>query len=206
MIIREMVLEDLGEVAEIHVEELPDDFCALLGEVFLSKTFYPELLRGCDVALCAADEQKVVGFILFSSDPNFLHSLTLNHFHVIGSSILPHLTKIKFLRYLFEVGILLLSRDDRLCGCELSYIALSKSHQGNGLGIRLVRKGLSELKRKGIYYCWVKTLSSTAENIRFYEKIGFKLIKAYLGRTYMAIKLDSTIEIMTHIDTWASIR
>ena len=173
------------------MDELPDDFCSLLGKVFLSRIFYPELFKVSEVALCVADKKEVLGFVIFSSDKSFLRRLAINHFFIIIRYSLPHIFRIGFLRYLFEVIILLFSNDDRLHGCELSYIALSKDHQGQGFGEKLLKKGLSELSRKGNNYCWVKTLSTTSKSIRFYEKIGFELLKVQLGRTYFAINIDT---------------
>ena len=194
MRIRDLTSDDLAEVAKIHLEELPDDFCSLLGKDFATNLFYPELFEVSDVALCVADDGGLRGFVFFSSDKGFLRRLATRHFFQMVRYSLPHVFEIKFLRYLFEVFILIFASDDRLCGAELAYIAVSGAHQGRGLGSELTKRGLSDLGEVGIHTCWVKTLASTPESVRFYEKVGFKLLKTHLGRAYLTICIDTVGE------------
>lgn len=193
MLIRELASDDLGRVAEIHREELPDDFCSLLGKDFLAEVFYPELLKVSEVALGVAEEGEIVGFAFFTSDNSYLRHMALRRFFAITRYTLPNILKIGFLRYLFEVVILLFYKGDWMRGAELSYIAVSKAYQGKGLGGQLVEKGLASLRGKGIHHCWVKTLASAAGDIKFYKSVGFNLIKVHMGRAYMLVHLDTTL-------------
>lgn len=191
MLIRELTTDDIKRVAEIHAAELPDDYCSLLGKDFLSEIFYRELFRVSEVALGVADNGKIIGFVFFSSDSNFLRRLALRHFYKMVRYSLPNIFKFRFLRYLFEVVFLLFYKDDWMRGAELSYIAVSKSYQGKGLGRQLVERGFSLLRGKGIHYCWVKTLASATDDIKFYENVGFELIKIRIGRAYMISHIDT---------------
>ena len=184
--IREIEPRDILEVASIHRAELPDDLCALLGQRFLERVFYPELLHNSDAALCA-DDGVVVGFVFFSSNEKFLRNLIIKYGLRIFWYSLPNLRRAWFWRYAAEAVMLLTVRDDRLRGSELVYIAVSRARQHAGIGSSLTRLGLAELRRRGIRRCWVKTLASTPLNVKFYEKLGFRRLKSHLGRVYLSL-------------------
>lgn len=61
---------------------------------------------------------------------------------------------------------------------ELLYIFSTKSK--TGLGSILLYKSIRSFKNKTTFY--VKTLKKTENNIKFYEKNGFKIIKKIAGR------------------------
>ena len=185
--IRDVEAGDIPQIAAIHRAELPDDLCALLGQKFLERIFYPELLRNSDAALCADDGAGVVGFVFFSSNEQFLRNLVMRYSHRILWYGLPNLRKPWFWRYAVEAVMLLAVKDDRLCGSELVYIAVSRARQHAGIGSSLTRVGLAELRQRGIGRCWVKTLASTPLNVEFYEKLGFRQFKSHLGRVYLSL-------------------
>lgn len=187
MQIRTLTEKDIDRIAQIHHEELPDDFCALLGLEFLQSVYYPELFKVCDVKLGAVDnEDTVQGFAIFSADKKFLRRLVTYHpIKLLESMDWRAFLRPHFFRYVVEVLILILTPDDRLRGAEFAYFGVSKKHQGKWLGFQLIRHGFSELRDLGITHSWLRTLDSTPQNVQFYEKIGFKRLKLYLGRVYM---------------------
>ena len=191
---RKLTPGDLGQVSRIHSEELPDDFISLLGETFLRDNFYPGLLKTADVALCGVHQGTITGFVVFSSDETFFSRLALDHWSALLRYSYTRLLQLKFLRYLFEVLLLLLVNDNRLRGPELVYIAVSRTWARKGLGSAMTRTALLDLHRSGVEMCWVKTLKKTPQNISFYESMGFQILKTYLGRTYMTIRLDRLIK------------
>ena len=186
---RPLTSDDIPAIASIHQTELPDDFCAILGDRFLSALLYPGLLKVSDVALGTEQKGKLIAYVLFSQDEGFFSSLVFGNFWSFLSFVIPNLLKWRFLKYLLEVVLLVFKKDDRLKGHELAYIAVHKAYAGQGIGSELVRQSLAQLREKGFEHAWVKTLASTPENIRFYEKAGFEVLKTYLGRTYLTIRL-----------------
>lgn len=186
--------KDIDRIAQIHREELPDDFCALLGFDFLRRVYYPELLKVCDVKLGATDEDDVVqGFAIFSSDEKFLRRLVTHHsIKMLQSIDWRACFRLSFFRYVIEVLILIFTPDDRLRGAEFSYFGVSKRHQGKWLGLKLIQQCFAELKNRGITYCWLRTLASTPQNVRLYERAGFKYSKVYLGRVFMVREITAS--------------
>jgi ribosomal protein S18 acetylase RimI-like enzyme len=182
---REMNPDELYRIAEIHLEVLPRDFSSFLGKEFLKEHFYPALFGSSDVALCALYRQQVVGYVLFSSDESLYRRLVMRNWATMLRFSLAHLVNIRFLKYIVEVFLLLAFQDSRLHGPELVYIGVVPEFQGGGVGSQLISRSIDSLEQAGFSSSWVKTLSSTPQNVRFYEKAGFKIVRTYLGRTYL---------------------
>lgn len=192
MTIIEVKPEHLRQISEIHRTALPDDFCSILGREFLENIYYPALLKNPqNIGLCAVDDSNVNGFIFFESNPKFLNELIRAHFFAILCKALKYIWKPSFIGYVISVVILVFFRKPQPYekGCELNYIAVRNSNQGQGIGKKLVTKGLQEVSKTSANYCWVKTLEKTPETIHFYESLGFTRYQTFLGRTYLFYKL-----------------
>lgn len=185
--IRNLTADDASEVVQLYREALPGDFAVLLGEEFLARVLFPELLRASEVALGAEDSNGLVAFVFFSSDHGFFPRLVRRRSLVMLRYAIRKLVYLSFLQYLGEVLLLLLSRRGPLAKYELSYIAVRPKYQGRGVGSRLTKAGLAALSEYGARDCWVKTMNATPLNVRFYEKLGFRMVKSHLGRTYLAM-------------------
>lgn len=194
MTIRPLHNRDIERVSQIHFEELPDDFCSLLGKNFLFRVFYPELFHASLIKLGAVDESDTVqGFIFFSMDETFFRRMITSHFFKILKNINWKIFfNLNFYHTVFEIIILIFTHDNQLKGAEEVYLAVSRKHQGKWLWMKLFEEGFSELSKKGITDCWLKTLASTPNNVFLYEKVGFKHLKTYLGRVYMIKEISQS--------------
>lgn len=187
MTIRPLGPRDVEQVSRIHLEELPQDFCALLGPKFLSRVFYSELFKVSEVKLGIVDDRDdVCGFAVFSTDAGFLRRLIARRFLWLPAVVdWRALVRPSFWSYLLEVMILLFTRDARLQGAELVYFAVSRNRRVGWLSFELIARGLAQLRESAIESCWLKTLESTPLVVRFYEMAGFQRLKLHLGRVYM---------------------
>jgi len=178
-----------AETARLHASALPDDFVSQLGPGFLERVYYTELLKDPDTSgWCSFHEGKIAGFVFFTSNPAFHRNLFLGRPGTFFVHALKRCWSPRFLRLSLEVLGLLFFRGRRPeeAGAELGYIAVDRACRGQGIGSALVRHGLEMLKRGGHSRCWVKTLASTPETIRFYEGLGFKTCQKFLGRVFLS--------------------
>lgn len=66
---------------------------------------------------------------------------------------------------------------------ELSWLAVSRESQGQGIGYDLVKSTLNQLSEKGFKICYVKTLAETdddagyAKTRAFYKSLGFNTLE-----------------------------
>jgi ribosomal protein S18 acetylase RimI-like enzyme len=185
--------EHLDRIAEIHLKTLPDDFCSLLGYKFLKSIYYPTLMKAeKSIGLCAIKGDDVCGYVFFVNDKQFTKNVFFNQFFKILTISLPKLLSISFIRYVISIFILLFYRKSNSIeknGYELNYIAVAYQYQGNGIGKKLVYKGLTMLASMESEFCWLKTLKHTPKTIKFYKDMGFKIYDEFLGRVYLCKKL-----------------
>lgn len=192
--VTDLTQADCTVISELHKQELPNDFCSLLGEKFMRETFYPELLKSENTfGLCVRSSKKIIAFVIFSANLDFLKNLVRKKTKKITYACLPNILNLKFIRYVLEVFILVFFKKPFpfFTAYELTYIAIDRQFQGIGLGSLLVKSGLQVLKNMGHEICWVKTLENTPETIRFYEKNNFNLSNRSFGRAYLVHTTDS---------------
>ena len=182
-------MEWAHEVAHIHKSALPSDIATLLGDSLLTQTFYPSLMGSADVTLGAFIANELTGFVVFSSDQSCYSGLIRNNFLTLAIAGLMKSLSEEFWRNAFSVGRYMLSSGQPPAGSELAYIAVCPRFRGQGIGTRLVERGFERLQTLGILNCWVKTLESTPENIRFYEKLGFTFWSSTRGRMILTTEV-----------------
>jgi ribosomal protein S18 acetylase RimI-like enzyme len=188
--IRDIPAELTDEVARIHQSALPSDIAALLGGQFLTRVFYPALIGSSDTALGAFKGDNLVGFIVFSSDDSFYPRLVRKNFMKLALAGLSRSISPAFWRNAFSVARYMLSAGKPPDGSELAYIAVRPDFHGQGIGTQLVETGFERLRAAGITDCWVKTLESTPENVRFYERLGFEFHSSNRGRVILAVDIN----------------
>jgi len=189
--IRELQETDVDKVTQLHIDELPSDFLAILGQSFLKRYYYPFLFKNCDLGLGVEDQSGIIGYVVFCSDEDFLRKFVKKHFWVLSAACLKHSLSPRFIRYIIEIFFLLGFHSEKLKGHELCYIAVSSSQHDKGLGSLLVKQAHEKLKSRGLLHGWVKTLVSTPRTIKFYERLNYKLAATKLGRAYLSIELNS---------------
>lgn len=192
--IRLIETSDIEIIAKIHRAALPLDFCSLLGHDFLLNIYYPQLMLAKDhFGLCAVDSNnQIAGFIFFLKGKNFFQHLFFNYFlKLVGLGMRQILNK-QFIAQSISIFALLFLRAQKPQekDYELNYIAINPDYQGKGIGSRLINEGLKQLTEKNASLCWVKTLTITSENRKFYEKNGFETYDKSFGRTYLCHYLN----------------
>lgn len=181
--VRPLTGDDVGAMARIHVDALPTDFVALLGERYARETFYPAVLRGGGFGIVAEDREGVAGFVLFAPPGHsLLADLGAGGLWRTAKAVIARRFDLAFFRYAVDVLVMMLRMGAGFPGTELAYIAVRPGQQSRGLGSRLTEEGITESARRGHQRVWVKTLCSTPETVRFYVKLGFSLLVVLQGR------------------------
>jgi len=182
--------EHLDQVARIHSEALPDDIASLFGSRFLNKALYPTMFESADVCIGAFTDGELVGFVFFSSDESLYTAVIRRHFMLMAWAGLLKLASVPFLMNAFSVARYMISSGAPPGGSELAYVAVSPEHQRRGVGSLLIQEGMDRLRSMGIRKCWLKTLESTPENVKFYEALGFKTVQIKQKRVILVRELD----------------
>ncbi|MDB4534163.1 GNAT family N-acetyltransferase [Vicingaceae bacterium] len=186
--IRSIVEQDFQSISAIHRQGFPHDLFAQLGPSFLTNVFYPRLFGSANaVGLLAEIEAQPVAFVCFNSDNELFTSLVKQQF---GKIFLLSLCRIWNLRFVLNclvslIVMFLRRKPPEEMGTELTLLIVHPDYQGMRIGAELVQQGFRKLEENGEKSCWLKTMSKTTRNVRFYEKQGFEIYQQFCGRTYL---------------------
>jgi predicted N-acetyltransferase YhbS len=73
------------------------------------------------------------------------------------------------------VGQLQLTDADEPSAAEIKNMAVAPSHQGRGIGRALVRAAIDRARREGRTAVVVATAAADTGNLRFYQRVGFRM-------------------------------
>ena len=75
------------------------------------------------------------------------------------------------------LGLALVVTGPQGCFAELKVLAVAEDRQGTGLGTRLVEAAVETARRAGAALLEVSTASADIGNLRFYQRVGFRMAR-----------------------------
>lgn len=168
-----------SSIASLHRICLPNDILSILGEKVLNKFYHFCILKNnCSYSIYFVDGNPL-GICLFSKKFSLAKFVKENFFLITCSSLRNIVLKPKNVFIFVDIVRLLIRFPSKLPEWELLYIFVDKSLRGRSIGRQLIKESLPGAPS------WVKTLSSTQENVLFYEKNGYKVECKVEGRTFL---------------------
>ena len=73
------------------------------------------------------------------------------------------------------VGHLQLTATERSGAAEVKNMAVDPAHQGQGIGRALMSAGMADARREGCATLVVATAAADTGNLRFYQRLGFRM-------------------------------
>jgi ribosomal protein S18 acetylase RimI-like enzyme len=183
--VRNIKLEDIDSIVDVHTEAFSDFFLTTLGRNFL-KIYYTSLIKNNDgIALCAHDELKViVGFCAGTTNSEGFHKrLIMCNPVKFGVQIFILIIKkpksiIRLFSNLEKQPLKQISGKI----AELLSIGITKSAKGMGVGTALVEKFDIELKRRGSTIVTLTTdFYDNDKVISFYNKHGYDIQSEFIA-------------------------
>jgi len=192
VIVREAAPGEIGAVARMHFEALPDDFLPSLGLDFLERVHYPATFASSyGVNLVAVSGTQTVGFVTIAHDAGlFSRDIMRRAAGPIAKYALRAAARNPLhLRKTAEVAWSALTGTADPVKGEIFLIAVDREWRGRGVGQALVRASLAYLARRGVAQCRTKTLATNAGVIGMYARLGWAVRDrfALIGREYVTI-------------------
>lgn len=183
--VRKALLADYLEICEILDSSLPHDpILKLIKSLDISKQYCESLIKSNDVYLFVDKKIGVLGIIsignLKTVIRNLLHSLSFQMKLKFFLSILgdKNIKSFPLQILLLITGRYLPSRN------EITWIAVKENFRSQGIGKSLIYYAAHE-RLDANHEILVKTLSSTPENVLFYQSCGFMIQHTSLGRVIL---------------------
>lgn len=184
----------INEVSEIFMDQLPEDFCSLMGPRFLRKHFLPHFLNtNPHIGYVAKHQGKVTGFILGGRAKGYYSDFIKHHFMALASySLMACFHDIRRIKYFIDVEQVMYGSDafhPREYDLELLYISVAGSNQSAGVGSQLVKKLMENGRQYGFDRCVVKTFANSEIANLFYRNCGFEPLHHNRGRIWYSNSL-----------------
>ena len=181
--IREMTLDDVPSVVDVHLASFMFFFLSTLGARSLRELYKSILMDEMHIAFVCANEGEVLGFVAGTARPVGFYGRALkrNWQGFVIASILPILKDpmmaIRLWRRLIAKPGTRFDRGDAL----LMSVAVTPNRQGNGIGRQLVLKFLEEANSRGCVSVSLTTDALENDSVnRFYRSMKFQLSKEYI--------------------------
>jgi len=179
LLIQKLRQEHITALARIHRQALPEDYLPGLGEKFLEELFLPHLLQSpqAKTIVCLRGDRPV-GFIVGCRDSGaYLRQLAAYR----PVRLAAHITRAslrdpKIFFKTVETAFLGSSSVENI-SVELFLIAVKSGEQNKGIGRLLVGYLAEEFSGTEDRFLKVKVACRNTQANRFYEKLGFTLVK-----------------------------
>jgi ribosomal protein S18 acetylase RimI-like enzyme len=182
MIVRPMTAADIGRVTEIHLAAFPRFFLSFLGPRFLRLLYRSILEDSSGVALVAAENDAVIGFVAgVKQQRGFYQRLVSQHAveFALASSIAA-VRKPSIIPRLFRA----LKRPEEsghaASPASLMSLGVHPDHHGRSAGAALVSRFCDHLKSGGAATVSLTTDRDDNDDVnRFYQRSGFRVVRQY---------------------------
>jgi len=192
--IKEMILENLERIINIHINSFKGAFLSFLGPRFLRHFYRGIISSPHGVGLVFINNNRIEGFIFGVINPSsfFRNLLRKKWLYFSLASLRAVLKKPSIIPRIFRTirrHSLSLKGDNK---AELISIGVDPQVQHKGIGKILVQNFLKELKSKGVQEVNLYTSRLNNEKANeFYKKMGFTLKRFY--RTPEGLQMNEYI-------------
>lgn len=179
MRIRELLPEDARQVAELHITGIRTGFISSLGIDFVTAVYEAIATSENAFGLAALRNDKIIGFIAFSSNTGTLYkSIIFKKGLRFASLLAGKLFSLKRTRNIAET-ILYPARTKKkiqLPKAELLSIVVAEEERGKGLSQTLIKEGFSLCRQRKIENVKVLVGADNKPANSLYQKCGFALV------------------------------
>jgi ribosomal protein S18 acetylase RimI-like enzyme len=171
---------DSEAMAQLHFDQLHDDFLPSFGLPFLRVLHQKLIGDPLSIGFCCKERKKLIGMVIATTNTRqLLKNVFISGFWkltpFVVTKIITNPRSVKNIYETFFYG----NNDQNHIKAELMIIAVVKGHQRQGIGQQLVQKVARELRHRGFHQYKVGTLSTNSKANAFYKKNGGTLYYSY---------------------------
>jgi len=180
--------DEAQQIAEIHKKEIKHGFLSSLKKPFLTKLYLAIIRSPYSFCLVAKEKEKVVGFVSGVTNVDRLYFYFLRRYFFRSTvALLPRAFNFKNLRKILETLFYPIrkighftkkgGKREKLSKAELLSVAIEEKFQRQGIGGKLLKQFISEMKKRKVHGFKVIVGENLKPAIRFYKKNGFEFVK-----------------------------
>ncbi len=178
---------DSDEIIELFTSIFKDDLLVKLTDKQVLKEFFETkyiLGKQCFIAL---EKQRIIGLIVLGKFDDAYFIWIIKSFLKNFKKVCEFLVKMENLVSLFKLIAYSIINYKYTKRCNIKWICVADDCLRKGIGTRLINEFQSSASQiESIVY--VRTLSDNKQNIKFYLRNGFQIIKYSYGRVLLERK------------------
>lgn len=175
--------EDIWDIVDVHIDSFPKYFLTEMGRAFLKTYYRSYLFHDSFIAICVEDSRGVICGFCFGTTKSSGYSRRL----IIGSifsyavlGVLLLATKPISLYHIYRNFSKTGDKDEKRDYAEILSLGVTSSHQGKGLGRKLVERFEGCLLEKNLDKVSLTTDLDNNDNAkRFYDALGYEKIYSF---------------------------
>ena len=185
----------LNDVSNLWLNSFDENFLSILGKKIITSYLSEFLKIKHNKGFVLKKNNKIIAFVLYGDESKIINKIFIKNFIYIVLLFLKFLILLDFKNVLlfiniaFFILILKLKPPSFNILKELLIVVVDKKYHGKGYGQKLIKNSIKNKYFDKNTHIFVKTLSHTQQNIKFYKKLDFKYVTKIFYRVYLKLKI-----------------
>ena len=186
----------LNDVSNLWSNSFNENFLSILGKKIITSYLSEFLKIKCNKGFILKKNNQIIAFVLYGDESKIINKILIKNSIYIVLKLLKFLISIDiknillFINIAFFNLILKLNPPSLNALKELLIVVVDKKYHGKGYGQKLIKNSIKDKYFDKKTFIFVKTLSYTKQNIKFYKKLDFKYVTKVFYRVFLKLKIE----------------
>ena len=186
----------LNDVSNLWLNSFNENFLSILGKKIITSYLSEFLKIKCNKGFILKKNNQIIAFVLYGDESKIINKILIKNSIYIVLKLLKFLISIDiknillFINIAFFNLILKLNPPSLNALKELLIVVVDKKYHGKGYGQKLIKNSIKDKYFDKKTFIFVKTLSYTKQNIKFYKKLDFKYVAKVFYRVFLKLKIE----------------
>ena len=186
----------LNDVSNLWLNSFNENFLSILGKKIITSYLSEFLKIKCNKGFILKKNNQIIAFVLYGDESKIINKILIKNSIYIVLKLLKFLLLIDiknillFINIAFFNLILKLNPPSLNALKELLIVVVDKKYHGKGYGQKLIKNSVKDKYFDKKTFIFVKTLSYTKQNIKFYKKLDFKYVTKVFYRVFLKLKIE----------------
>ena len=186
----------LNDVSNLWLNSFNENFLSILGKKIITSYLSEFLKIKCNKGFILKKNNQIIAFVLYGDESKIINKILIKNSIYIVLKLLKFLLLIDiknillFINIAFFNLILKLNPPSLNALKELLIVVVDKKYHGKGYGQKLIKNSIKDKYFDKKTFIFVKTLSYTKQNIKFYKKLDFKYVTKIFYRVFLKLKIE----------------